>query len=383
MAEYSRIAKGHITSTGNAQAVNLPFTPDHLQWWNYSLANTNATSQNMISGYWDLSMGQGYSIVQGYNTSPALIYDVVSTGGISTFNGGIALQYGPVNQHGSSIGDFSITAASPAVVTTTDAHGLVSGNVIVFSNLYQTSSTGMQQMAGIPLTVTVTSSTQFSVNWNASGSNYTAFNTASSTNNVGSYKQLLYPYLYVPGVSVITGINTSTNTITTAAAHNFQVGQIVGFRIPNAWGSTQINELPNTLIPGQPNYYYVTAVTQNTFTVSTSLASVTAFNPNQTFASFVGLNLPQVRPVGDVNTGGQQISAGSPLYPSTSYYNGQVNTAVPSIGSAGILGAFTNNTSQGFIFGAGAGRVLTTGNMAGANGNVIYYIATQSDLVVN
>lgn len=383
MAEYSRIAKGHYTSNGAGNFVNLPFQPDRVELINYTLANTNATSQNVIRAYWDVSMGQGQAVIEGYNATPALIFDVVATNGISSFAAGQLLQFGPVQQHGGAIGDFSITAASPAVVTTTNAHGLVSGNVIVFSNLFQTATTGMQQMAGIPLTVTVNSTTQFQVNWNASGSNYTAFNTATSTGNVGSYKQVLYPYLYAPGEAVITAINTSTNVITTAAAHNFQVGQEVGFHVPTVWGSIQLNELPDTLIPGSPQYYYVIAVTQNTFTVSTSLSAVTAFNPNQPFASFPGLKMPMVVPVGDVNTGGQVISAGSPLYPSPQVYTGFTNSLGATINGPAIQGAFINNTSQGFFVGGGAGRVLTTAVLDGANTNVMYWVAYQSDLAVN
>ena len=384
MAEYSRIAKGHFTSNGTGQVVNLPFQPDRVEMINYTLANTNATSQNIVRAFWDVSMGQGQAVVEGYNATPALIFDVVPTNGISSFAAGQLLQYGPVVQHGGSpVSDFSITAASPAVVTTVGNHGLVSGNVIVFSNLYQTSSTGMQQMAGIPLTVTVTNATTFSVNWNASGSNYTAFNTATSTNNIGSYKQVLYPYLYCPEQAVITAINTSTNVVTTAAAHNFQVGQEVAFRIPSAWGSTQLNSLPDALIPGSPIYYYVIAVTQNTFTVSASLSAVTAFNPNQSFASFPGLKMPQVVPVGDVNTGGAVISSGSPLYPSPQVYSGYTNSTAATINGPAIQGAFVNNTSQGFVIGGGSGRVLTTASLIGANTNVIYWAAYLSDLAVN
>ena len=384
MAEYSRIAKGHFTSTGAAQVVNLPFQPDRVELLNYTLANTNATSQNIIRAFWDVSMGQGQAVVEGYNTSPALIFDVVATNGINSFAAGQMLQFGPVVSHGGSpVSDFSITAASPAVVTTVGNHGLSSGNVVVFSNLYQTSTTGMQQMAGIPLTVTVTGLTTFSVNWNASGANYTAFNTATATNNVGSYKQVLYPYIYAPSASVITAINTSTNTITTAAAHNFQVGQEIGFRIPSQWGSTQLNELPDVLIPGSPQYFYVTAVTQNTFVVSASLSAVTAFNPNQAFASFPGLKMPMVFAVGDVNTGGVQISAGSALYPSPLLYNGYGTGQVSSINGPAIQGAFVNNSAQGFIVGIGAGRVLTTASLVGANTNVMYWVAYQSDLAVN
>jgi hypothetical protein len=398
MAEYSRIAKGHFTSTGQAQVVNLPFLPDHIEFYNYTAYNSAATSQNIIEGYWDASMGQGQSLVKGYNATPALIGDVVSTNGISTFSAGQLLQYGPVYGHNSvASADFSITAASPAVVTTAIPHGLASGNVIVFSNLFQTATTGMQQMSGVPMTVTVVSSTSFSVNWNASGGNYTAFNSATSTGNIGTWKQVLYPYLYAPEQAVITGVNRTVNeqftgaanTIQTAAAHNFSIGQEIAFRIPTIWGPTQLNSLPDIPIPGSPIYWYVIAVTQNTFTVSqnsnglNTLAGLTAFNANQPFASFPGLKFPQVVPVGDVNTGGQQIYAGSPLYPSPLLYNGNGNSQVPSINGPAINGAFVNNTSMGFVIGAGAGRVLTTADLVGASGNVIYWTAIMSDLVLN
>ncbi len=381
MAEYSRIAKGHFTSTGLAQVVNLPFQPDAVEFYNYTLYNTAATSQNVLEAYWDVSMGQGQALIKGYNATPALIGDVVSSGGISTFAAGQLLQYGPVYSH--AVGDFSITKATAAVVTTTVAHGLQTGNVIVFSNLYQSSTTGMQQMAGVPLTVTFISSTSFSVNWNTSGSGYTAFNSATATGNVGSFKQVLYPYLYAPEQAVVTAINTSTNVVTTAAAHNFSVGQEVAFRIPAAWGSVELNSLPSILIPGSPAYWYVIAVTQNTFTLSQSLSAVTAFNPNQPFLSFPGLKFPQVVPVGDLNTGGVQISAGSQLYPSPLVYPGAGTAQVPTINGAAIQGAFVNNTSQGFVIGAGAGRVLTTADLVGAAGNVIYWRAYLSDMAVN
>jgi|HubBroStandDraft_1064217.scaffolds.fasta_scaffold59880_2 hypothetical protein len=385
MAEYSRIAKGHFTSTGFAQVINLPFRPELVEFFNYTVANSAATSQNIASGYWDVSMGQGTAVIEGYNATPALIYDTVATNGISTFAAGQLLQYGPLNGHGTSIGDFSITAANPAVVTTTNAHGLQTGNVIVFENLYQTSTTGMVQFAGIPMMVTVLSATTFSLNWNASGSTYAAFSTATSTGNVGTYKQVLYPYLYAPGQAVISAINTSTNTITTTAPHNFVVGQEVGFRIPTIWGSTQLNELPNVLIPGSPLYYYVTAVTQTTFTVAQSLAAVTAFNVNFNGSAVIptgGWTFAQVVAAGDFNTGGWPYTGGN-LYPSPLIYNGAGTTPVPTINGPAIQGAFVNNTSQGFIIGAGTGRVLTTGNLVGASTNVIYWKAMLVDLPVN
>jgi hypothetical protein len=388
MAEYSRIAKGHFTSTGAAQIVNLPFQPDAVEWWNLTLISSNVAASEILEGYWDVSMGQGTGLVQGYSSGSVLIMDNIPSNGISTFAAGQLLQYGALQGHNQgAITDFSITAASPAVVTAT-GHGLATGNVIIFENLYQTATTGMQQMAGVPLTVTVVNANSFSVNWNASGSNYTAFNTATSTGNVGTYKQVLYPYLYAPNQAVITGMNITVNqnftapanSFQTAAAHNLHVGQEVAFRIPPAWGSSQLNSLPDVLIPGSPIYYYVIAVTQNTFTVSQSLASVTVFNPNQPFAG--ARTLPQVIPAGDFNTGGTLYSGGN-LYPSPNVYNGAGTAEVPTINGPAILGSFVNATSQGFIIGAGVGRVITAGSTVGANTNVIYWRAYLSDLAVN
>jgi hypothetical protein len=381
MAEYSRIAKGHFTSTGGAQIINLPFQPDFVEFFNYTAANTAATSQNIVSGEWDVSMGQGTAVIQGYNATPALIYDTVTTGGISTFSAGQLLQYGPTQTLGAS-GGIVGTSSTTTTITTTTAHGLSTGNVVIFQNLYQTATTGMNQLAGIPFSITVTSPTTFTIAWNATGSNYaTLVGSSGALPAAGSFKQVLYPYLYEPGIAIISAINTSTNTITTTDAHNYVVGQEIAFRIPAVWGSTQLNSLPNGLTPGSPIYYYVSAVTEFTFTVTASLAAVTAFNANQLFAG--NFTLAQSVAVGDVNTGGEIISAGSPLYPSPMIYGSSGLSQVPTINGPAIRGAFVNNTSQGFIIGSGAGTVLTTGSLVGANTNVIYWRAFLSDLAVN
>jgi hypothetical protein len=388
MAEYSKIAKGHFTSSGSAQVIYLPFTPELVNMTNYTQANSAATSQNIITASWDVSMGQGFAVILGYNATPALIYDVVSTNGISTFSAGLGEQFGAVVATGGSpVSNFSMTAANPIVVTTVGNHGLTSGNVVIFSNLSQSSITGMQQIAGIPFVVTVLTGTTFSIPWNGSGSNYTAFNTATSTGNVGSYKQLLYPALYAPSVSFISAITLASNAvISLTAPGNFVVGQEVAFRIPTVWGTTQLNALPNNLIPGQSTYGVVTAVsaslTTPTITININSSSYTAFNANQAFASYIGEKFPQVVPVGGFNSGGATYSGGN-LYPSPQFWNGQSSTLASSINGPAIQGAFSNNTNQGFVIGAGAGRVLTTGVLVGANANVLYWQAYASDLPVN
>jgi hypothetical protein len=386
MAEYSRMAKGSFTATGNAAIVNLPFVPDFVEIWNYSIIKT-AAANKVARAWWDNKLLDGANnptMIEIYNNSSAVVFDTIQTNGISAFQGALSLQYGPVVQHTANT-DFSISTAASAVITVAGAgiadHGLQTGDWVVFSNLYQTSTTGMQQIAGIPFMVTRLSATTFSINWNTNQSNYTAFNTATSTGNVGSYKKILYPNLYFPGDTVISAITTgATTTVKTAGAHQLQVGQEVALRIPSAWGTTQLNSLPNTVIPGSPIYGYVISVTDfQTVVLNINSTGYTAFNSNQTFASFPGLKMPQIVAVGDVNTGGVQISNGSPLYPSPQYaYSAQNSNS--TINGPAIVGSFVNNTSQGFLIGAGVANVDTSAAVTMiASTNIIYWHAYQHD----
>ncbi len=370
MTEYSRIAHGTFTSTAAAKAIYLPFRPNLVKVTNYSSAATPA--QNGVPyGLWDSTMGEGYAVISAFNATPVLTTDVITSNGISTFGAGLDFQYG------AQIQISGITKASPAVVTTGSAHGYSSGDVVIFQGLYQSSTTGMPQICSIPFTVTVTGSTTFTVPWNTNQSNYTAL----SGSPTGAFvKKVLYPFLYVPGISVISGITTgTTTTIDTAVAHNLVVGQEVAFRIPSTWGTTQLNSLPNNTIPGSPIYGYVTSVTDyNTFVVNVNSSAYTAFNTNQTVASVPGLSFPTVVPVGDVNTGGVQYSGGA-LYPSP--YTIPFSAQVPSINGPGIFGSYFNNTRQGFVIGAGTGATLTSAALIGANGNVIYWEAHYIELL--
>jgi len=387
MAEYSRLASGKVLSVGGDTVVTVPFLPDYIEV-------SNATAAQAASGvtraWWNKNMGQGAAFRNLYGTGEQYI-DVLngsigSTAGLTdgtgfkTIQAGLSLQYGPAYYHLSvATADFSISSAANAVVDTVTDHGLVSGNVVIFSNLYQTASTGMQQLAGIPFEVTVVTSKQFTICWDTTGSNYTAFDSSTSLNNAGSFKQVLYPALYVPGSSYICDITLgATTTVETTAPHNFVVGQEVAFRIPSmagiippVWGPSELNSLPNVLIPGSPIYGYVVSVTdRNTVVVNIDSTTYGAWNNNFPFLSFVGKTHPQIVAVGDVNTGGWPISAGSDLYPSPLVYDGFSTGARRTINGPAIQGAYINNTFMGFVIGSG---------VAGSADDVLFWRAYMSD----
>lgn len=369
MAEYSRFARGSFISTGAAQAVYLPFAPQLIRMTNYTAAATPA-NHGIPYANWDADMGQGFGVVSLFNATPALITDDVQVNGFSTFSAGLALQYG------ASIQISGITKASAAVVTTGSAHGYATGDVVVFEGLYQSATTGMPQLSNMPFVVTVTGATTFTIPWNTNQSSYTALSGSPS----GAFvKRVQYPFLYAPGVSFISAVSTgSTTTVTTTSPHNLVVGQEVGFRIPDTvWGITELNQLPDQLIPGSPLNYFVTAVASSTqFTVNANSSGFTAYANNPTVAQTkAGLSFPQVIAVGDVNTGGVAYSGGA-LYPSP------VVDSVSTINGPAIRGAFVNNTRQGFIIGAGSAAGDASSALVGSSSDVIYWEAVYADMSV-
>lgn len=356
MAEYSRLAKGYFTSTGGVVPVYLPFQPDYVELINYTAMATPA-SGGVTRANWDANMGQGYAAYDVFNATPVLTTAVASSGGISTFSAGLLFQFGAQLQIS------GITKASPAVVTTASPHGYVTGDVVLFEGLYQSSTTGMPQICGMPFVVTVTGATTFTIAWNTNQSNYTALSGSPS----GAYvKKVLYPFLYAPGVSFISAISLgSTTTVTTTAPHNFVAGQEVAFRIPQQYGTVQLNSLPNVQIPGQPIYGFVSSVVSSVqFVVTINSSAYTAFANNVAVASVAGLDFPQVLAVGDVNTGGVAYSGGA-------YYPSPVVNGVSTINGPAISGAFVNNTRMGFSVGA---------SVAPSAGQVIYWRALLHDL---
>lgn len=357
MAEYSKLARGSFTTAASpvAQYVNLPFQPQQV--WLENLTASSAPAQNAVtSAFWDVSMAQGTAAIEYISaaSSPWVeAVDFVSSGGISTFSAGLLLQFGPQLQIAST------TKGTTTTITTASAHGLSSGQVVILEGLYQSPTTGMPQMSLMPFVITVTSPTAFTVNWNSNNSNYTAL----SGSPTGAFvRQVLYPWLYLPGDNFISAISLSgTNVVvTTTSNHNFVVGQEIAFRIPSAWGITGgLNSLPNNTVPGSPIYFYVSSLQSNTQFTCTALSAnvVGAFSTagsQVAVANVPGLQLPQVLAVGDVNTGGTPFSGGA-LYPSPSFPTFSGGT--PTINGPAISGAFVNNTSQGFVVGLGAGTV--------------------------
>lgn len=372
------MAKGSFTAaSGQTTAViNLPFQPDRVELWNYTNIAAAPANNLFLRAWWTSNLivsGNNPTMVEAYGAGGALAYDTIVTNGISTFNAGLALQYGAALQV------VSISKAAAALVTTSVAHGYNIGDTITLQGIATTvTSNGMRLLNNVPFTiVTVPTTTTFTIAWNTNQSSYTAIAASPAGALV---KKVLYPFLYVPQDNVVSAVTTgATTTITTTMYHNFETGQEIAFRVPNFWGTIQLNSLPNVLIPGQPVYGYVTSITDNwTFVCSINSTAFTAFTTNQTVIP-TNVTMAQVLAVGDVNTGGNVINATSPLYPSPQFPTS--TNRVPTINGPAIRGAFVNNTSQGFIIGAGVGVTDTTTTiLTPSQANVITWVAYYDDI---
>jgi len=288
MTEYSRMAKGNYTVTGgtlgvsapNVKVINLPFKPDYVELINYTQSATQA-QHGIPFAFWDASVppltfsSVNYDTVVIVNSSTtASNTDMVKVGGgISAFSGGLSQQFGAAQQ----------VVASTKCTTTSfqvTGHGYSVGDTVIFRGLFQSSTTGMPQMNGIPFTITtITDANNFIVNYNSNNAAYTNLSGSPASAFV---QKVLFPFLYVPQDNVVTAITLgNTTTIQTSMYHNLEVGQEIAFRIPNAWGTTQLNSLPNVVLPGQPIYGYVTSITDNwTFVCSINSSGYTAFTTN-------------------------------------------------------------------------------------------------------
>jgi len=393
MTEYSRIAKGNFTAQGLEGAVTgativLPFTPDFVEIWNYTTIKTAATHR-VARAWWDVKLFDGANnptMVEMYSGSTtSLVFDTISNAStnlaINPFQAGLGQQYGPSKAITTVTG-----SASPTMVTTTNPHGYQIGDTVIMYGIALGGTNNMQLLNGVPFTISaVGSTTTFSIVWDSSGGQYA---TVSPT--AAFVKKVLYPFLYLPQDVVVTAVTTgSTTTVKTAMYHNLEVGQEIAFRVPNFWGITQLNSLPNLLIPGSPMYGYVTSITDNwTFVCNINSNAFTPFTNNtiMTSTTLIGLTYAQVIAAGDVNTGGLGIYGTgvngflttSPLYPPPNFPTS--TNRVPTINGPAIKGAFVNNTNQGFTIGTGITAV--DGNAASSilkTDDIVYWHAYSHD----
>lgn len=105
------------------------------------------------------------------------------------------------------------------------------------------------------------------------------------------------PENFKPSRFEISALTLGTNTtVTTSTTHNYVIGQLIRFLIPEPYGSYQLNQLTGYVVS-------LPSTTQVTVALN-SAQNVNPFVPSPTYS----LNSPQIVAVGDINSGIQSAT---------------------------------------------------------------------------
>ena len=147
LGQVTNTYAGYLQSGGVAYNLILPWQADKLEWFNYTKFATNS---NNIQGVWFRDFPAGDALIIARGTTD-LTSTLETTNGVTVNNSA----GGFTDQHRTVTG---ITTATPGVVTTSAAHGLVDGDRVVFTKVV--GAVG-QEVNGNTYVVDVLSSTTF------------------------------------------------------------------------------------------------------------------------------------------------------------------------------------------------------------------------------
>lgn len=226
-----------LSMTGGPPALNPGTNYLGFQWdWNNDFG-TGLTSV--------LAMAPNNAVA----TVPVVSNGLITSNGISPYNGQIAAPGVSSIGFGSTITGGALSKANPAQLTST-AHGLQSGDQIMITGPF-TAATAMNQLGGIIFTVTVTGANTVTIPINTNVANFTA-------TTVTTWRKVTVPPYYYPRAATITGITAANPmVVTTSTNHGYTAGQAVRLRVPAALGMVQANNIQGV----------ITAVTSTTFTI--------------------------------------------------------------------------------------------------------------------
>lgn len=318
--------------------INCGFLPTKIQLIDETQFGTSSANENIQTVDWNSNFPTTSKIQWMTASATTLNNSIVTTNGISLYDGSKGVQYAPVLT-GTTI------VKSTGVFTTTTNHGFQIGDtVLVTNNVVMTQIGGMKfQIATVP---TATSFTVVNGGFlNASG---------FSQESAFKVKKVIVGNLFYPEVGLITAATAANPiVISLAPGTNFPVGMQVRIRVPSAFGMTQANNLQGV----------ITAVTNTATSYNITIGSI----DSSAFTAFawpantsVPLTYAQVIPIG---AGPSPVTEGNITY--------NVDT---------LLDATINNQFKGFTIGTGIFVVGAAGAVGVQASDVFTWTAWRGDV---
>jgi len=313
------ILSGAFTSTGQNKFIPLVPGVKRITVYNQTQSAASQTTAVAVQHLWleDFAQNSKLTTFKSNAANAANLIQYITSNGFQ-------IQDETLNPTGTLNATITgISTATPPVVTTSPAHGLVAGNVVRLYNV-----TGAQQLGGIDFTVgngTLTSTT-FSLD----------YMTPIAVATTGSWAKINFSSPFYPRHRYITEISVASEAeVTFSVTHGYQVGQVIRLSVPAAYGMPQIDGMQGT----------ITAVNTTTNTVTLDIDS----------SSFTAFTFP--------------LSAATPFSPAIAVPVG-MDTAIALAEDVDILSDATVNTAEyGMLLVGGAN------NPAGANNDEIFWVA--------
>lgn len=287
------------------------------------------TSTRIVEAHYSPTYTAGTALIRQNGTATTL---APLSNGVCAVNG-FTIVNGAAFTQGPTIAIASFVPGSPTVFTTGAAHGFKVGD-----NVRIVGMTTAPQMGGLTMTVTaVGSTTTFT----------TLFDSTNAVTSVGSVSKvgnaaIQNRSLYFPQNRTIASISLANPmVVTTLVPQNYQIGDVVRFQIPTAFGMQQIVSGPN----GLPLEFTISAVnnavgTQTVTFANTDSSAYTAFA--WAAAASYPYGMPVMVPQGEGNTNNLFGIQPFPL----------------PYGNQDVLSFARQNTAlNGIIIGAGTGSV--------------------------
>lgn len=287
------------------------------------------SSVRTIEAWWERSMAQGtakFVNQTSSGTAPSMNSQTLAANGVFTYST-------------SNPPTFPGLAATGIVASTGVVAMTNTGTISVGDTVRVINPTAMLQIGGLPFTVTaVTVNTSITLGYIAVAGN--------AVNSTGATIVKFIPNRWTPPARIITNITQATQAVITfSVTHSFIVGEEVSFRVPSAYGMTQMNNLLGIV--------QSINTTNNTITVDIDSSGFSAF-------VYPGSGVVQSGP-----SPAMAVPAGSGPYP------GAVQPFVP------VQDAFDNQNTQLIYLGAGLfGMTVSAAGQTGiVNGDVFQWTA--------
>lgn len=318
------IQQGSFTSNGSATTLKIRSDLDYLQVYNWTTMNAGPAATTATEFKWFRGMANNDAMVTTYTGAGTfLTHNTAANLGV----GGFSLINTSTLPLGALTAVTAGTNATQPVYSTGNTHGISAGAIV------RLSSTAHTDVNGLDFSIdTVIANTSFRL------ANTLATAPGAIAGAAGFYRVIAnnleeYTHWY-PSVRVISNITqAAAGVVTTLVDHGLTTGQTVRMQVPSICGMTELN--------GQ--LVTVTVLTASTFSINVDTTGYTAF-AFPTIAQFL-------------------------LAP---YHATMTPVGIAQAYNTAITSATDNKNYIGIKLAAGAQ------SPAGANGNVIYWLAAKA-----